>query len=226
MNVVISPHLDDAVFSCGDWLAAHPGTVVVTVFAGLPANVPAHTEWDARCGFSTAMQAITVRRREDCAALERLGCTASWLAFSDAQYGDTPSDEALSAALQSALRGYRLDTLLMPIGLFHSDHLLVHAALRSVLPELAPAALIAYEDVPYRSQPGLLQTRLHGLAAESIQCTPVSFDACSGLAAKRTAQACYQSQLRAFGARALHDIAQTGRYWSMQCPDPPDVPGT
>lgn len=226
MNVAISPHLDDAVFSCGDWLAAHPGTVVVTVFAGVPANVPAHTEWDARCGFTSAMQAITVRRAEDHAALEWLGCTASWLPFSDAQYGDTPSRDALAAALDGALRGDRLDTLLMPIGLFHSDHLLVHAALRTLLPALRPAAVIAYEDVPYRSQPGLLQERLRSLAVDGIQCTPLPFDACPGLTAKRQAQACYESQLRAFGARALDDIAQAGRYWSTKCPDPLDVRGT
>ena len=29
---VISPHLDDGVFACGEMLAAHPGSVVVTVF--------------------------------------------------------------------------------------------------------------------------------------------------------------------------------------------------
>jgi len=34
--LVISPHLDDAVFSCRQLLAQAPGSVVVTVFAGIP----------------------------------------------------------------------------------------------------------------------------------------------------------------------------------------------
>jgi hypothetical protein len=35
-TVVLSPHLDDAVLSVGRFLAANPGTVVITVFAGIP----------------------------------------------------------------------------------------------------------------------------------------------------------------------------------------------
>lgn len=221
MNVVISAHLDDAVFSCGDWLAAHPSTRVITVFAGCPANVPAQTEWDARCGFANAVQAITARRAEDRGALESLGCVAAWMDFSDAQYGDTPAGEDLAAALRRALEGIRLDALLIPIGLFHSDHLLVHAAVRALLPSLQPATLIAYEDVPYRAQPGLLHARLCRLRDEDIECTPLSFDAAPHIAAKRRAQAAYQSQLRAFGAQGLADIAQAGRYWSMR-PAPKD----
>lgn len=34
--LVVSPHLDDAVLSCGCWLASRPGAAVVTVFAGRP----------------------------------------------------------------------------------------------------------------------------------------------------------------------------------------------
>lgn len=230
MNVAISPHLDDAVFGCGDWLAAHPGTSVITVFAGVPANTPSHTEWDARCGFTNAVQAVTARRAEDRAALERLGCTATWLSFSDAQYGDTPSCDALAAELHRALNGTVLDALLIPMGLFHSDHVLVHAAVRTLLPTLAPAALIAYEDVPYRSQPGLVHERLCSLSDTGIVCTPFAFDACTHLAAKRSAQTHYESQLPAFGPHARADIDLPGRYWLMQprrgSQESSDAPGT
>jgi len=34
--LVVSPHCDDAVFSCGDFLVAHPRASVVTIFAGRP----------------------------------------------------------------------------------------------------------------------------------------------------------------------------------------------
>jgi LmbE family N-acetylglucosaminyl deacetylase len=36
--VVLSPHLDDAVLSCGVLLAANGGARVVTVFAGMPTD--------------------------------------------------------------------------------------------------------------------------------------------------------------------------------------------
>ena len=42
--LVISPHLDDAVFACGRLIASHPSCVVVTVFAGLPANTVTTTQ--------------------------------------------------------------------------------------------------------------------------------------------------------------------------------------
>lgn len=38
-TVVLSPHLDDAVLSVGRFLAASPGTVAVTVFAGIPNEI-------------------------------------------------------------------------------------------------------------------------------------------------------------------------------------------
>lgn len=42
-TLIISPHLDDAVFSYGELLVAKSGSVVVTVFAGEPAHLwPTH----------------------------------------------------------------------------------------------------------------------------------------------------------------------------------------
>ena len=61
--VVISPHLDDAVFGCGRLLASRPGSIVVTLFAGVPDDAGQLTDWDARCGFTTAGEAVWARRR-------------------------------------------------------------------------------------------------------------------------------------------------------------------
>ena len=56
MMLVISPHLDDAVLSCGALLAAHRGAVVATVFAGVPRDPRQRTEWDARSGVADAAE--------------------------------------------------------------------------------------------------------------------------------------------------------------------------
>ncbi|KAB0640285.1 PIG-L family deacetylase, partial [Burkholderia territorii] len=87
--LVVSPHLDDAVFSCGQLLAQSPGSVVVTVFAGIPAHGTAAPPWDRRAGFRTADEAMRTRRDEDRRALGTLGAHAVWLDFLDDQY-DTP----------------------------------------------------------------------------------------------------------------------------------------
>src|SRR4051812_33085440 len=98
--VVISPHLDDAVFSCGEWLAGHPGATVVTVFAGVPTVGDRLTEWDARCGFGSAAEAVMVRRDEDRRAQALVEADAVWLDFTDSQYGESPDDSSVVAALE------------------------------------------------------------------------------------------------------------------------------
>lgn len=69
--MVISPHFDDAVFSCGHLLAALPGSTVVTVCTALPEKPDILTDWDQRCGFSSAAQAMQARREENRAALRQ-----------------------------------------------------------------------------------------------------------------------------------------------------------
>ena len=53
--VIVSPHLDDAVLGCGNFMAAHPGAVVVTVFAGQSARIP--HEPDAQVGRAVGLRA-------------------------------------------------------------------------------------------------------------------------------------------------------------------------
>ena len=56
-TVVLSPHLDDAVLSVGRFLAASPGTVVITVFAGIPGGLGL-TRYDRSCGFATRRSGV------------------------------------------------------------------------------------------------------------------------------------------------------------------------
>lgn len=60
--LIVSPHLDDAVFSCGELMAQHAGAIVVTVFSAAPPAFNHLTAWDATCGFQTTAQAVASRR--------------------------------------------------------------------------------------------------------------------------------------------------------------------
>ena len=90
--IYLSPHLDDAVLSCGGQIAqlVRAGQVVrvVTVFAGdVPAdaaNSPFVQELHARWGLGDNPPAA--RRAEDRAALEILGARATHLPFPDCVY--------------------------------------------------------------------------------------------------------------------------------------------
>jgi len=93
--VYLSPHLDDAVLSCGGLIAAqvrlgHP-VLILTVCAGDP---PAgeltplarvlHERWQ------TGLQTAAVRRAEDLAACARLGAAARHLDLPDCIYRRSP----------------------------------------------------------------------------------------------------------------------------------------
>ena len=225
--VVISPHLDDGVFGCGCWLAMHPGSTVLTGFAGAPRDAARRTEWDARCGFESAAQALTVRREEDRRALGILRSSPRWLAFADSQYGETPTAATLADALGEVLRAQRPTRVLYPLGLFHSDHRLVHEACRLALGTCAGVEALAYEDALYRGMRGVLQQRLAELAREGWVATPVELDAfapaspacvdpAGAAALKARAISAYASQLRAFGPGGTRDLERPERGWRLE----------
>lgn len=172
MIVVVSPHLDDAVLSCGGLLAlaARRGerSVVISVF----------TE-----GHDHAR-----RRREDLESLaivgaqplhlglldapERLGVARTHAALVEQARIDPGDVATVRAALTASLAALGpIDTLLAPLGVGgHVDHLTVHAALRD------RDDVAFYEDRPYALVPGALRARLFeariALAAESPALEP------------------------------------------------------
>lgn len=215
--LVVSPHLDDAVFGCGDWLIDHPGTVVATVFAGVPQPADQRTDWDARCGFSSAAEALAERRDEDAAALHLLGCRPVWLDFLDSQYGCSPAPQEVAAALGTLADELQVRRIVFPMGVFHSDHLLVHRACLQVWQqrhELLEA--LVYEDCLYRGMPGGLQRRLAELLEAGLAATPLKRPPPREPARKAWAVQAYRSQLRAFGPGGYDDTARPERLWRLQ----------
>jgi LmbE family N-acetylglucosaminyl deacetylase len=221
--LVISPHLDDAVFSCGIKLAATPGALVCTVFAGTPHEALV-TDWDRQCGFDDAHQAMRARRKEDNAALDVLGARSLHLGFLDAQYAageHIPSSEDIAREIKKLIEKFTPDTLYIPLGLFHSDHALTYeACLDAWLPDTSPTC-VAYEEALYRRMEGLAQTRLAELKERGIIATPLlpALDPqalAHGLEQKRAAVSRYTSQLEAFGTNGYDDVFAAERAWSLQ----------
>jgi LmbE family N-acetylglucosaminyl deacetylase len=216
--VVISPHLDDAVFGCGQLLFMHPGSVVITALAGPPACYETITGWDAAAGFRPGDDVIATRRAEDRAALAILHARPIWLDFPDDQYGHAPSENILAAALDRAVAATGLTTIYLPLGLFHNDHKLTHAAMLRVLDRHPGFAWFGYEEPNYRLVANLRPERFRALLAAGIIATPAggSFDA--GREAKRAAVAEYRSQLRALaspGKPGTDDVFAPERYWRL-----------
>jgi LmbE family N-acetylglucosaminyl deacetylase len=148
--IVVSPHLDDGVMSCGQFLSTRPGSVVITVFAGRPPD-GRWGSWDDRC-FELGEDPLTVRWAEDRLAVEEIGSTSLHLGFLDDQYGPPPAVGDITEALAEATSGIAAGSWLVPLGLRHPDHLLAHRASVALLTRQGQADWIVYEELPYRLQ--------------------------------------------------------------------------
>ncbi|MGN5478426.1 PIG-L deacetylase family protein [Cupriavidus basilensis] len=179
---VLSPHLDDAIFSCGCLIAAGRNANVLTVFAGLPSPEAALPEWDRAAGFGSAREAVLSRRHEDARALGQIGGHPLWLDLLDSQYLRSYTVEAIAARIEACQVLRESRTVVAPMGLFHSDHILAHAA--SLLlcwpalvmeggrdaedPAAEPQRWLFYEDAIYRRLPGLVQELACRLAGGGV----------------------------------------------------------
>jgi LmbE family N-acetylglucosaminyl deacetylase len=176
-HVYLSPHLDDAVFSCGGLIAkqiaAGDSVIVITVCAGDP---PAgllsdfaralHMVWHA------AGPPVPARREEDLAACKRLGAEAIHLEIPDAIYrldssaealypslfevfgplntGESDLPQELGRSLSSRLTADASVYVPQAIG-GHVDHRLTRLAAEGL-----DRSLFYYRDMPYAFRDGVL----------------------------------------------------------------------
>lgn len=146
--VVVSPHLDDGVFSLGAAIscATRKGAdvTVLTVLAGDPSSTAAAGPWDARAGFATAGEAAGARRIEDEQACHLVRARPVWLPFSDKQYDRGGSEAEVRAAVVEAVG--HAQVVLPGFPLLHEDH----AWLRGILDGAFPVDQVSlYTEQPY-----------------------------------------------------------------------------
>lgn len=165
MSVVafLSPHLDDAVFSCAGMIqrcvAAKSRVLITTVFS----SSSSHPE---------------ERQAEDQSAAHRLGVevkhlghldapdrTPGYHSFRDLIFGWHPEDEftvnAVVESLQHWFSQEPITHLFAPLGVgTHVDHRLVHRAVKRAA---LPCAVTFYEDRPYSYAQGATELRLREL---------------------------------------------------------------
>lgn len=195
-TVVVSTHLDDAVFSCYGVLG--PGVVVVTVFAGIPPG-GVLGEWDRATGAAESRPRVLERRLEDREALRLTGAEPVHLDFAEDQHAATgvvarPTQEELCSVLDGILAA--ATTVYAPAGIGHPEHERVRDA---VLASRRDACL--YVDLPYalRSDTGFRLPA--GVAQQPRERRDRLLDPATA-AEKVEACRCYASQLPAL--TALH----------------------
>jgi len=239
-HVYLSPHLDDAVLSCGGAIHRHATageTVqVITVFAGdfseddiSPFAALQHSYW------GDPPRPMPLRRAEDAAALTSLAAQVQHLDYLDAVYRAGPGgawlytkEQALWQGVHSAdpmVRGGMEDMVARLAGFIPSrDQALVYAPLgvgRHVDHEITHRAarrllemgyqVAFYEDYPYAERSGALESALVAAGADGWRSEAIPLDA-ADLSAKVSALSYYRSQLTVLFGRAE---AMPGRVWSF-----------
>jgi LmbE family N-acetylglucosaminyl deacetylase len=222
--VIVSPHLDDAVLGCGRFMAAHPGTTVVTVYAGAPDRYPdPMTHWDTLAGFAAGDDVLAARRAEDAAALGVLGATPRWLDFVEHQYLPRAAwvgPDATVDGLEAALRELAPTAVFLPFGLANPDHGATHEAGLLVRERFPEPAWFCYEDTGYKHIPGLLAWRVPRLFRAGLWPTPVALRADDPDDRKRAALDRYPSQWRALDAdwRLAPKLVAPEQLWRLAPP--------
>ena len=186
--VFLSPHLDDAVVSCGGTISCLERigvpVEVVTIFAGSPSGeLSPFAEWMHRA-WRLPYDAPACRRDENGQALSSLGARSTCLSFQDSIYrrrrrgesflhtskeqifsGNWQQESSLLSALveelQQRLAELSWAVLCTPLGAGgHVDHLLAHVAAERVCAGLKREEIVFYEDLPYALDLSTLQKAL------------------------------------------------------------------
>jgi LmbE family N-acetylglucosaminyl deacetylase len=234
--VYLSPHLDDAILSCGASIRSQTqagrSVLVMTIFAGAPTRFdisPLAAELHGLWG--DFADPVALRRREDRKANRLLGARSCHLDYLDAIYRRDAvsflygrdedlfgpphgSDLELPTRIADSILeicSARQPEVFAPLGIGnHVDHQLLTEAALSLhrrFPEL-----VFYEDYPYVEVPGGLTQALEGVCFNRWTSHIQAFDE-GCMAAKIDAIATYASQIRPlFGcaemmARRVRDYA-------------------
>lgn len=208
-TLLLSPHLDDACLSASQFLAAQPNCDIVTVFAGAP-DEPVMTDYDAKCGFVSALDAIGSRRHEDQDAMARLQQTPIHWDYLDHQYRDTdglPNFDQLVQQIVDTAVGY--DMVISCLGLLHPDHILLGNAVIAAAPAIE-ADVYLWEDLPHRVlHPEAVVDRLAGIDA-----TLEHPGIIGPVADKIRALVCYRSQMGT-GDLDFNYLCVPERFWKI-----------
>jgi LmbE family N-acetylglucosaminyl deacetylase len=239
----VSPHHDDVVLSCGEMLAARPGSQVVTVFASGPPHVNPLPAWDFECGYFKAGDDVAaIRAREDAEALGLLGAAGHNLDFWPLQYrapksataarlarllprtadGDAKLTRSVTDALGEALTALDFSACFVPLGVSHPDHRMTAEAALHLARRMPEKRWYVYEDLPYAKERAdhLAGATDHVIASgfrlESVSGgTADSRDAVPTSDSKRAAVACYRSQLGGLGERVELAINGPEAYYCL-----------
>ncbi len=213
--------------SCGLFLAANPGSAIVTAFSHGPARVSPLPPWDTDSRyFRDGADVMGVRRGEDISSAAMAHASTLHLGYWDGQYrtrgygyrglpaGDLPA--AIAADLAAQARAQPGLAWVIPLGIHHRDHEITADA-GLILAGSHDGPVFLYEELPYaRRFPAVVTARRKSLAQRgySLAADPaLSF--ARDPSWKAAIVGCHASQRRSLG-RGLHTALRSPeRVWRL-----------
>jgi LmbE family N-acetylglucosaminyl deacetylase len=216
--LVISPHLDDAFFSCSGVIKGVHDPIVHTVFAGDAPADQSLAQWDRDCGFSDGDNVMDHRRKEECSAASRLQATATWDQLLQEGYRPGEVDPvAVARNLSKTIEDVNPESVLFPLGLKHTDHLAVASAMWTIISsqEFPSVTWFMYAEKPYADRrPTSVRQRLIDIRSQALDVREITLP----WRLKRGdygAIRCYPSQLKGLRMSALRIGLLHQRIWRV-----------
>jgi len=243
-HVVLAPHLDDAVLSCGGsihrWVSAGEHVLVFTFMTADPPDTgrsgyaaDLHGEWGV-----PAPVAFATRRAEEAAALGELGADFEHLRFHDCIYRGNaggafynsdedifgrvhPADEPLAGVLAGRLAELgplgQDATVYAPLSVGnHVDHQL----LRRAAELWRGRNLFYYEDFPYAIEDGAVERTLEEARGNAGRRSPLTVPLTEAdVLSKVRAVGCYRSQIGVLFGAYVNMAAAVWQYARMVAGD-------
>lgn len=236
LNFIISPHLDDAVFSLGGSIGTFTGyTDVVTIFAGTPNSVKKGTYWDKISSFEDSTVAVAERIKENDNAVAIYGARVINLKYLDGQYRENEDNDGLEQKIVNDIeriikennkQGLAINIYgpaIFDQKIEHPDHLIAHNVFIKMLKDMTNVSnlrFFVYEDYPYveesknkgnRDVFSVLKNKYPGF---NFKETPIILNE-KDLDYKEQAIKQYSSQIKAF-KKESKDVMKDAIDWSKQ----------
>lgn len=213
MILVFSVHADDAIFSCGEFIAQHAldeSVWVVNMCATWPEGDQEALRWQ---------HALNMEHERACAHLGAQWAHGWWMdgKWEEAnRYALSYETEAVRRLIIDCERqaGEGASTILVPLGIHHPDHLYFAAALLEAVWQ-RPGHVAVYEDLPYRVlYPEETAERMRPFVARGDRLESIA----NGGFVKQKLEACalYESQWSPPEGDAPRCCSAPERIWSLR----------
>jgi len=245
IDIILSPHYDDAVLSLGGMMDAHTHKKVIATFFTSDSRGVSHTQWDAWSGFSNSLELVRARTQENANALSHFkNINLVNYTYSDFQYDNRTSSSSESLRkniitdINHLLTMYG-DTEIHIYGpsyfgtrITHPDHALLHSACIELFKNTTSThvTFYLYEDFPYinrflKEMPNVqLDTYIANNDGVTVYPYPVYLNQ-ENVLHKKDALHEYASQIRALSRGVKSDIMTLDTLFNEQrCSNDPTKP--